>query len=255
MTAETVIDAEVLQRLKRQMTQDREKIEAIFAPAKANAAAYFRKAFAGCRTVAVADTGWKGSSVLLLQAFLQSEGIPVRLVNVLLGTSASPAVQCQIEAETLYSYLFSTCESCARLQRHMRCTGSVCSLTEMLCTTDQPPLQSYAKADDGGFTYGKTDAQAAQFAHQHWAGVHDFAADYHQALSRLERGVTVTAEDAYAPFDALTMDETTLLTVFGDFHFGLSPALSDAQETVGALFARKGLVSAKAYRRHRNGKA
>ncbi|MEG0494153.1 MAG: DUF4350 domain-containing protein [Clostridia bacterium] len=249
LTADAVIDKDVLQRLKQQLTNDREKIETIFAPAKANAAAYFRTQFAGCQTVAVVDTGWKGSSTRLLQSFCKSENIPVQLTNVLLGTSAGASVQCQIEANLLHSYLFSTSQNCALLQRHMRHMGGVCALTEMLCSTEHPPLLSYAKAADGGFTYGEVDVSTAQLARREWEGIHDFAEEFHGVLSRLGWEVTVTADDAYAPFDALTADEDTLLKVFGDLPYGMATTVRKREETGGVLFLRKKMVSSEVYRR------
>lgn len=249
------IAAATLPRVQALLIRDRHLAEDCFAPARENAAAYFRRVFGDCRCVCVADTGWKGSGVVSLRTFAKEIGLECRIDCALLGTSKSDSVQYQADAGQLISYLYSPSGNRHLFRRQFRRRCAVCcSLMEMLFLTDQRPLLSYAPCGEG-FTYGEADGKAAQLAASQTAGMLDFAADYHAAMTDAGFLPPVSADDAYAPFDALTRREDLLLRVWGAYRHTAAPTARKGEGDVAEMLLREQWISRRAFRQWRQGKA
>lgn len=243
------ITAAMLPKVRDLLIRDRRVAEACFAPARENAAAYFRKVFGEGKRVCVVDTGWKGSSVVSLRNFAEEIGLDCRIECALLGTSKSDAVQYQADAGYLISYLYSPSENRHLFRRQFRRRSAVCcSLMEMLFLTDQRPLLSYAP-DGDGFTYGTADPQAAPLAASQTAGILDFAADYHAAMADAGFLPPVSADDAYAPFDALSRRGDLLLKVWGGYQHTAAPTARKGEGTVADMLLQWKWVKRREYDR------
>lgn len=246
------IERATLAKVQALLIRDREATESCFAPARENAAAYLRKVMAGAKHVCVADTGWKGSSVVSLRKFAEEIGLNCRIDCALLGTSKSDSVQYQEDAGYLMSYLYSPSRNKHIFRAQFRTklhrpTALCCTLMEMLFLTDQPPLLSYAPVGEG-FTYGEADPQAVQLAASQTAGLLAFAEDYHAAMSQTGFLPAVSADDAYAPFDALSRRGDLLLKVYGDYCHTAAPTARKGEGTVAEMLMQQKWISRRAYR-------
>ncbi len=275
---EAPFDERAMAETERLILRDREKIAALFAPARQNALRWLRDHLGGVGRAAVIDTGWKGSAGGTLREFAERGGLNTVLDTVLMGTSRSPATAIREEKGELFSWLYSASHDRDRLNRQYEGGKSLaCTLLEMLFMTTQPQLLSYAEipggegraAAENGFVYGEADGRFRELTEELQAGTTAFCGDYDQAIRRLNRGFygedrraedegnpghagrgagrgnlefDIPAAAAYRFFEELILEKDRLMNAFGNYVFYMAPTPEAAEATFADRMRENGWV-------------
>lgn len=217
LSADTVLTRTVMNRTAALMRRDRTLVAGCFQAASDGAERFFSALLHGDTEIAVADTGWKASSVLTLESFFREKGRETAITSLLMGTLDTREVQTQVDAGRLVSWLYGPEDRASVRKRQIRKRDLMaCSLMEMLYMTDQPPLLSYEEMG-GGLTYGETDSGNERTAGSFERGILTFASDWFALLKAAGiEELPISPEEYFEIFWTFIRNKKVLLSVLAD---------------------------------------
>lgn len=199
----------------------RNEISESFLPMRKAAEKYFNYCIGDAKRIVVSDLGWSGQILLHMRHFIKQvmKRDDVEVIGAFMATSIRKDVNHYVNSGVLSSYLYSYGQNRDMYMPIDNFAGNTAVMClEAMFSSASPTLMEYRlnENDDFEFLYGAETTNEKSLNDMH-RGILDFISDWYRQMKALDIQLSISAADAFVPYENIAMDWTYLVQVFGDF--------------------------------------
>lgn len=209
-----------------------------FRPQRDAAVKYFNHCFGNAKRIILSDVGWSGQILLHMRHFVKDimKRNDVEIIGAYVATSMRKDVNHYVNIGTLNAFLNTygqNREMYIPIDNYAGNTSVMC--LEAMFSSASPTLMEYKLSDNGeyDFIYGNITNVISNINDiQH--GILDFISDWLNQMKKIDVKLTITAADAFSPYELVAMDWPYLSEVFGDYreYTDSIPRLGKSRESI-----------------------
>ena len=210
---------------------------------------YFTQIIGKAQNICVVDLGWSAQILVYLKQFINKNiSKEIKVTGAYMAATSNLQTNSYIESGLLETFLFSYAKNESKILRTNTPVGhTIATLMEAMFTSTQNTLLEYYLKDDKttGFRYG-FDAKNEALVEEIQKGIIDFAAFYANNAKKITQKLSLTAIDAYAPFESIKEDFPYFNKIFGDVQeFSGVPRYCGNRDvtTIGDMLRERNLIS------------